>query len=68
MTDNEKKLDAKLDQAAGSIKETAGRITGDKEVETEGRLQGADGRIAEKIQDAKDVLKGVADHLKGDKD
>lgn len=57
--------DAKFDQVAGKVKETAGKVTGDKETETEGRLQNADGQVAEKADDAKATLKGVADHLSG---
>ena len=51
----------------GEVKETAGKVTGDKETETEGKLQQAEGKIKEVAEDAKDAIKGAVNHLKGDK-
>ena len=53
-----------FDRIAGKAKEAAGKVTGNKETETEGKLQQAEGTIKE---DAKDAIKGAVNHLKGDK-
>ena len=69
--------DAIYDRVAGKAKETAGKVTGDKETETEGRLQNIEGKVAEKVgevkdeitektDDVKDAVKGVAAHFKKD--
>ena len=69
--------DAIYDRVAGKAKETAGKVTGDKETETEGRLQNIEGKVAEKVgevkdevaekaDDVKDAVKGVAARFKKD--
>ena len=69
--------DAIYDQVAGKVKETAVRVTGDKEAQTEGRLQNIEGKVAEKVgevkdevaekaDDVKDAVKGVAARFKKD--
>ena len=57
--------DAIYDRVAGKAKETAGKVTGDKETETEGRLQNIEGKIAEKADDVKDEVVEKADDVKG---
>ena len=58
--------DATLDKVAGKAKETLGKVTGDKESESEGKLQNLEGKIAEKVDDVKDTVQGVVNRLKGD--
>ena len=58
--------DAIYDRVAGKAKETAGTVTGDKETETEGRLQNIEGKVAEKADDVKGAVKGVASRFKKD--
>ena len=58
--------DATFDKLAGKAKETLGKLTGDKE--TEGKLQDLEGKIAEKVDDAKDTVQGVVNRLKGDEE
>ncbi|MFC2361551.1 MAG: CsbD family protein [Actinomyces dentalis] len=48
--------DAIYDQVAGKVKETAGRVTGDKEAQTEGRLQNIEGTVAETLDEVKDEV------------
>jgi uncharacterized protein YjbJ (UPF0337 family) len=45
------------DKAKGTIKEVAGKITGDKELRTEGKLDMAKGALHSAIGDGKDALK-----------
>lgn len=49
-----------FDRIAGKAKEAAGKVTGNKETETEGKIK-------EVAEDAKDAIKGAVNHLKGDK-
>jgi uncharacterized protein YjbJ (UPF0337 family) len=44
------------DKAKGSIKEAAGKVAGDKELQTEGKLDKAKGSIHNAAGDAKDAL------------
>lgn len=56
------------DQVAGKVKETAGKVVGDKEIETEGVLQNLQGKATEAVEDVKDTVKGVVDHFTKDDD
>lgn len=49
------------DKAKGKIKETAGVATGDRELEAEGKADTLKGKVKEKIEDAKRVIKDAAD-------
>ena len=44
-------LEDKLDQAAGKVKEVAGKVTGDKGLETEGVVEGAVSKVKEVAHD-----------------
>ena len=44
------------DKAKGAIKEAAGKVAGDKELQTEGKLDKAKGSIHNAAGDAKDAL------------
>ncbi|QPL05488.1 MULTISPECIES: CsbD family protein [Actinomyces] len=57
-----------FDQVAGKIKETTGKVVGDKELETEGVLQNLQGKATEAVEDVKDTIKGVVDHFSKDDD
>ncbi len=48
------------DKLAGKAKETAGKVTGNKELEAEGKTQHAKGKVEEKVDDAKDTTRGAA--------
>jgi len=45
------------DKAKGAIKEAAGKVTGDKELETKGKVDKAKGAVHKPACDAKDALK-----------
>lgn len=58
------KLDAKLDQAKGGLKEVAGKVTGDKKLEAEGAVDKVVGTVKEGIETAKDVVSDTINKLK----
>ena len=45
------------DKAKGAIKDAAGKVTGDKELQTEGKLDKAKGAVHTAVGDAKDAIK-----------
>ena len=55
------------DRLSGKAKEVAGKVTDDKETETVGRLQQAEGRVKSAVDDARGVVEGAVDRLKNDK-
>ena len=58
------KLDAKLDQVKGSVKEGFGKLTGDKKTETEGATEKGAAKAKEGGQDVKDGVEGLVDGVK----
>ena len=52
------------DKAKGAIKEGAGKLTGDKELETEGKLDKAKGSAHNVAGDVKDAARDAADAIK----
>lgn len=67
MSTDEKFENAK-DKLSGQAKEGFGKVTGDKETETEGQAQQGKADAKDKLQDARDSVKGAADGLFGNKD
>jgi uncharacterized protein YjbJ (UPF0337 family) len=57
-------LDATGDKAAGKVKETLGKVTGDKDTEAEGRLQNLEGKAKEAVEDVKSGAKALVDRAK----
>ncbi len=57
-------MSGEQDQVAGKIKELEGKVTGDKETETEGTVQHAAGKVEGAVGDAADRAKGAADAVK----
>jgi uncharacterized protein YjbJ (UPF0337 family) len=45
------------DKATGAIKDAAGKVTGDKKLETEGKVDKVKGAVHKAVGDAKDALK-----------
>jgi uncharacterized protein YjbJ (UPF0337 family) len=45
------------DKAKGAIKDTAGKITGDKDLQAEGKMDKAKGAAHEAIGDVKDAVR-----------
>jgi uncharacterized protein YjbJ (UPF0337 family) len=52
------------EKAKGSIKEGAGKMTGDKEIQAEGKLDKAKGSAHNAAGDVKDAARNAADALK----
>ncbi|WP_159544014.1 CsbD family protein [Streptococcus halichoeri] len=65
---SEEKWNAKVDQAGGKIKEGLGKVTGDKSLESEGKVEKVSGKFDEFVANAKDTLEGLSKGLKKDKD
>ena len=53
-----------VDKAIGKSKEAAGHVTGDKKLETEGKIDQAKGAIYKKVGDMKDAGKEAVDSVK----
>jgi uncharacterized protein YjbJ (UPF0337 family) len=53
-----------MDKVKGAAKETAGKVTGDKKLETEGKADRAKGAVKDAAHDAKETAKGVRDSAK----
>ncbi|MEU4211741.1 CsbD family protein [Streptomyces sp. NPDC026206] len=56
------KAKAKAEQAKGRLKETTGKATGDRQMESEGRAAKAKGDVREAVQKGKDTLKRKRGH------
>jgi uncharacterized protein YjbJ (UPF0337 family) len=54
------------DQFVGTAKELQGKVTGDADRETEGKVQNAQGKVEKTAEDAVDSAKGAAQAV-GDK-
>ena len=61
---NEQHAKGAADKVAGKIKEFAGRVTGNKKLETEGKVDQVKGAIHNAVGDAKDAGKKAIDTLK----
>jgi uncharacterized protein YjbJ (UPF0337 family) len=48
------------DKAKGAIKDTAGKITGDKQMQAEGKFDKAKGAVHHAVGDAKDSLRDAS--------
>ncbi len=47
------------DSAKGNVKEAAGDLTGDKDLQREGKVDQASGTVKDKVGDAADAAKNV---------
>ena len=54
------------DKVKGAVKEGAGKLTGDKRTEAEGKTDQAKGKAKNAASNVKEGAKGVRDSLKGD--
>jgi uncharacterized protein YjbJ (UPF0337 family) len=52
------------DKIKGTIKEAAGKVTGDKRLETEGQVDQVKGEAKNVARDVSDAAKGARDSLK----
>lgn len=53
---NKDKIEGKVDQAKGAVKEKAGEVTGNPDMRDRGTAEKAGGKIQEKIGDVKKVF------------
>ena len=51
-------MGAKADKSKGNIKQAAGVVTGDEDLEAQGKADRKQGQVEEKIDDAKNRVKG----------
>ncbi|MCW6652848.1 CsbD family protein [Aerococcaceae bacterium NML191292] len=67
---SKEKVESKLDQVSGKVKEVAGQVTGDKHLEAEGKSEGLLGKVKEVAADVKDAVAGAVEGAKNalDKD
>jgi uncharacterized protein YjbJ (UPF0337 family) len=61
----DEKFENSKDKLGGQAKEGLGKLTGDKETETEGQAQQGKADLKDKLQDARDTVKGALDGLRG---
>lgn len=54
------RIDGALKNAAGSIKEGAGKLFGDKKLEADGIAEKAEGKVQNTVGGVKDMLRGDA--------
>lgn len=64
----DEKFENASDKLGGQAKEGLGKLTGDKETETEGQAQQGKADAKDKVQDARDTVKGAVDGMFGNKD
>ena len=50
------KAEGKKDQAVGAVKETAGKMTGNEDLEARGTVQKTAGKVQDKVGDAEKVF------------
>jgi uncharacterized protein YjbJ (UPF0337 family) len=53
-----------MDKAKGRVKEAAGDLSGDDDLESEGKADRAGGEVKEKAEQAKDKVEGLVDKAK----
>ena len=52
------RIEGMADQAKGSVKEAAGKISGDAKLEAEGKADKVSGKVQNAVGGAKDTLRG----------
>ena len=57
-------MSGEVDKVAGTAKQVQGKVTGDKELESEGKTQRAAGKVEKALGDAGDKLKGAGQAVK----
>ncbi|MGH4018975.1 MAG: CsbD family protein [Pseudonocardiaceae bacterium] len=56
---HEDKAENKYDEATGKLKETAGKATGDEQMEAEGRAEKDKAQLKDRVQDTVEKVKDV---------
>jgi uncharacterized protein YjbJ (UPF0337 family) len=55
---NKDQLKGRVEEAKGSIKETAGRVTGNQDMQDRGTIEKAAGKVQKTFGDVKEQVKG----------
>ena len=58
-------LEDKLNQVKGALKENAGKLTGDKELEAEGAVENTAAKVKDAAHDVAEDLKKATEDVKG---
>lgn len=56
---DKQRVEGGLDKAKGTIKEKAGQMTGDRDMEAEGKMDKAEGHVRSGVGKAKDAAKEI---------
>ena len=56
---DKQRMEGGLDKAKGTIKEKVGQMTGDRDMEAEGKMDKAEGHVRSGIGTAKDAVKEI---------
>ena len=56
------RIDGAADKAKGSMKEAAGKLTGDNKLQAEGKLDKAKGAMKNAVGGAKDAMRDASRH------
>jgi uncharacterized protein YjbJ (UPF0337 family) len=59
MTMDKQRMEGGLKKATGTIKEKAGQITGDRDLEAEGKMEKAEGHLRSGVGHAKDAVREI---------
>jgi uncharacterized protein YjbJ (UPF0337 family) len=58
---NKDRVEGSAHQAKGTLKETAGKLTGDAKLQSEGKAEKATGKVQNTVGGVKDKVKELAD-------
>lgn len=64
----DEKMKAKLEQASGYVKESIGKVSGNKSLETEGKMNKISGNVREVKADTKDTIDGISKGLQNNQE
>jgi uncharacterized protein YjbJ (UPF0337 family) len=60
---NKDQVKGRIEEATGKVKEVAGKVTGDKELEQEGKVQNIGGKVQAGYGDLKEDIKTAVEGL-----
>lgn len=64
---NKDRVEGTADKIKGNVKETAGNLTDDPNLESEGQADQAEGAVQDTVGKAKSAFGNIVDKIKGDK-
>ena len=64
MSSTTDKLKGLANEAAGNIKQSVGKVTGNERLQAEGKAQEVEGKTQRTVGEAKDGVKNAADKIK----